>query len=82
MMNHLFDALTAFIPDRSKVFLETLDGGKITYADMFARSAQYAGALQKLGVKAGDRVAVQVEKTPDTLMLYLARSVPVACFCL
>ncbi|XHC10898.1 malonyl-CoA synthase [Labrenzia sp. ac12] len=71
MMNHLFDALTAFIPDRSKVFLETLDGGKITYADMFARSAQYAGALQKLGVKAGDRVAVQVEKTPDTLMLYL-----------
>jgi malonyl-CoA/methylmalonyl-CoA synthetase len=71
MMNHLFDALTAFIPDRSKVFLETLDGGKVTYADMFARSAQYAGALQKLGVKAGDRVAVQVEKTPDTLMLYL-----------
>ncbi len=71
MMNHLFDALTAFIPDRSKVFLETLDDGKITYADMFARSAQYAGALQKLGVKAGDRVAVQVEKTPDTLMLYL-----------
>ncbi|MBO6856607.1 malonyl-CoA synthase [Roseibium sp.] len=71
MMNHLFDALTAFIPDWSKVFLETLDGGKITYADMFARSAQYAGALQKLGVKAGDRVAVQVEKTPDTLMLYL-----------
>lgn len=71
MMNHLFDALTAFIPDRSKVFLETLDGGQITYADMFARSAQYAGALQKLGVKAGDRVAVQVEKTPDALMLYL-----------
>ncbi len=71
MMNHLFDALTAFIPDRSKVFLETLDGGKITYANMFARSAQYAGALQKLGVKAGDRVAVQVEKTPDALMLYL-----------
>ncbi|AMN54300.1 malonyl-CoA synthase [Labrenzia sp. CP4] len=71
MMNHLFDALTALIPDRSKVFLETLDGGKITYADMFARSAQYAGALQKLGVKAGDRVAVQVEKTPDALMLYL-----------
>lgn len=71
MMNHLFDALTAFLPDRSKVFLETLDGGKITYADLFARSAQYAGALQKLGVKAGDRVAVQVEKTPDTLMLYL-----------
>ncbi|MEE4010447.1 malonyl-CoA synthase [Roseibium sp. FZY0029] len=71
MMNHLFDALTAYIPDRSKVFLETVDGGKVSYADMLARSAQYAGALQKLGVKPGDRVAVQVEKTPEALMLYL-----------
>jgi malonyl-CoA/methylmalonyl-CoA synthetase len=71
MMNHLFDALTAYIPDRSKVFLETVDGGQVTYADMLARSAQYAGALQKLGVKPGDRVAVQVEKTPEALILYL-----------
>ncbi|WP_298815763.1 malonyl-CoA synthase [uncultured Roseibium sp.] len=71
MSNHLFDALTAFIPDPDKVFLETGDGNRLTYQGVLARSAQYAGALQKLGVKPGDRVAVQVEKTPDALMLYL-----------
>ncbi|WFE88515.1 malonyl-CoA synthase [Roseibium porphyridii] len=71
MSNHLFDALTAFIPDPEKVFLETGDGNRLTYRGMLARSAQYAGALQKLGVKPGDRVAVQAEKAPDALMLYL-----------
>ncbi|MEP2707705.1 MAG: malonyl-CoA synthase [Roseibium sp.] len=71
MSNYLFDALTAFIPDRDKVFLETLDGFQMTYRDVLARSAQYAGAFIKLGVKPGDRVAVQVEKTPDALMIYL-----------
>jgi len=71
MSNHLFDALTAFIPDPGKTFLELADGARLTYAQMLARSAQYAGALRKLGVRPGDRVAVQVEKTPDALMLYL-----------
>jgi malonyl-CoA/methylmalonyl-CoA synthetase len=71
MSNHLFDALTAFIPEQDKTFLELADGSRLSYAQMFARSAQYAGALQKLGVRPGDRVAVQVEKTPDALMTYL-----------
>jgi malonyl-CoA/methylmalonyl-CoA synthetase len=71
MSNHLFDALTAYVQDQEKTFLETADGECLTYRNMFARSAQYAGALHKLGVKPGDRVAAQVEKTPDALMLYL-----------
>lgn len=71
MSNHLFDALTAFIPDRDKTFLELAGGVTLSYRDMFARSAQYAGALLKLGVKPGDRVAVQVDKTPEALMVYL-----------
>ena len=71
MSNHLFDALTAFIPDPEKTFLDLADGARLTYAQMLARSAQYAGALHKLGVRPGDRVAVQVEKTPDALMVYL-----------
>eukprot|EP00903_Cladosiphon_okamuranus_P001241 g1239.t1 len=71
MSNHLFDALTAFIPNRDKGFLEQADGTRMSYRDMFARSAQYAGALQKLGVKPGDRVAVQVDKSPEALMVYL-----------
>ncbi|MEP3046481.1 MAG: malonyl-CoA synthase [Roseibium sp.] len=71
MSNYLFDVLTAFIPDHDKVFLKKLNGSHMTYGDVLARSAQYAGALIKLGVKPGDRVAVQVQKTPDALMLYL-----------
>ena len=44
----------------------------ITYADMLARSAQIANVLVARGVKPGDRVAAQVEKTPENLLLYLA----------
>ncbi|MCV0426376.1 MAG: malonyl-CoA synthase [Roseibium sp.] len=72
MSNYLFDTLTAFVPDLDKVFLKTPDEFALSYRDMFARSAQYAGALQKIGIKPGDRVAVQVEKTPEALMLYFA----------
>ncbi|GAA0777264.1 malonyl-CoA synthase [Roseibium denhamense] len=71
MSNHLFDTLTAFIPSLDKVFLTTGDGVTMTYAQVLKRSAQYAGAVKKLGLKPGGRVAVQVEKTPDALMLYL-----------
>ncbi|MES0879747.1 malonate--CoA ligase [Roseibium sp. SCP14] len=71
MSNHLFDTLTAFILDLGKDFLINPDGSALTYKEMLARSSQYAGALAKLGVRPGDRVAVQVEKTPDALMLYL-----------
>ncbi|TYC51208.1 malonyl-CoA synthase [Rhodobacterales bacterium] len=72
MSNHLFEALTAFIPDMDKPFLTSAEGEVTSYRAMMARSAQFAGALGKLGVQPGDRVAVQVEKTPEALMLYLA----------
>ena len=40
------------------------DGTRITYADLIARAGQMANVLVALGVKPGDRVAVQVEKCP------------------
>lgn len=71
MSNHLFDAIRKGIrPEAS--FIETAPGQRWTYGDMLALSARFAGALTKLGVKPGDRVAVQVEKSPEALMLYLA----------
>jgi malonyl-CoA/methylmalonyl-CoA synthetase len=42
------------------------------YADIDARSAQYAGYLAELGAAPGNRVSVQVEKSPESLCLYLA----------
>ena len=57
---------------KSRVFLETPDGLSWTYADMDALSARAAAALVRLGIKPGDRVAAQVEKSPPALILYLA----------
>lgn len=70
-MNPLYDQLTAAgRPDAP--FLERPDGRIDTYADLRAHTARLAHALTALGVKPGDRVAAQVEKTPENLYLYLA----------
>lgn len=41
-----------------------------TYQDLEEQSARFAASLKKLGVKPGDRVIVQVPKTPQALFLY------------
>jgi len=70
-MSNLFTILTAnAVP--SAPFLERPDGRIDTYADLGAHTARYAHALRALGVKTGDRVAVQAEKSPENLYLYLA----------
>jgi malonyl-CoA/methylmalonyl-CoA synthetase len=50
-------------------FLRTPDGIRLTYAQARGRAAQLARAL---GVAPGDRVALQVEKSPDALLVYFA----------
>ncbi len=73
MSDNLYDLFAGCFPrDRSALFLETPDGGRFTYGDLEAASARYAGLLTGLGVQPGDRVAVQVEKSPEAVMLYLA----------
>lgn len=47
-------------------------GDTISYGGLDAMSAQYAGLLKAVGVKIGDRVAVQVDKSPQAVALYLA----------
>ena len=71
MGNHLFDAIRAAATPEA-VFIETAQGRRWTYGEMIMLSGRLAGALQDLGVRPGDRVAVQVEKSPEALMLYLA----------
>ena len=43
-----------------------------TWADVEAESARYAHLMRERGVVPGDRIAVQVEKSPRALVLYLA----------
>ncbi|WP_119256525.1 malonate--CoA ligase [Shinella zoogloeoides] len=71
MANHLFDPIRAAAAPEA-VFIETAEGRRWTYGDMIRLSGQLAHALARRGVTPGDRVAVQVEKSPEALMLYLA----------
>lgn len=70
-MNHsLFDALFASArPDASA--LETSER-TYSFIELQAETARWARALVDLGVRPGDRVAVQVEKSASNLILYLA----------
>ena len=70
MASHLLDQFPAAPPDRA--FITTADGRVLTYGGLGALSARLAHALQALGVKPGDRVAAQVDKSPDAIALYLA----------
>ena len=70
--NHLFGAVRAAIPDLGKPLAIHPSGGAETYGDALALSARLAHLLIARGVKPGDRVAVQVEKSWPAFALYLA----------
>jgi len=73
MTDNLFDLFARRFPaDLSRPFIETHDGRHYAYGDMLEISGRYARLLTKLGVAPGDRVAVQVEKSPEAVFLYLA----------
>ena len=72
MTNHLFALVREKLPaDPDKTFIETPDGRRYSYGDLLLRSGAYAAALVALGVKPGDRVAAQVEKSAEVVFLYL-----------
>jgi len=69
---NLFSRLFDTLKDPSRLAIETSDGGRISYGDLIARSGQIANYLVARGVKVGDRVAAQTEKSVNALVLYLA----------
>jgi malonyl-CoA/methylmalonyl-CoA synthetase len=69
---NLFTLLFGDQRDPSKTALETAGGERLSFADLVALSGRYADLLVSRGVKPGDRVAVQVEKSVPNLVLYLA----------
>ena len=61
-----------FLQSPDRVFLESDSGENFSYADVEIETGRYANFLVGLGLKSGDRVAVQVEKSPQAVFLYLA----------
>ena len=61
-----------FLQSPGRVFLAADSGENYSYADVERETARYANFLIGLGLKAGDRVAVQAEKSPQAVFLYLA----------
>jgi len=70
---NLYLLLRRHFPDDSKAsWLVTPDGDTRYYRDIDDATARYAGALEALGLRPGDRVLAQVDKSPEVLLLYLA----------
>ncbi len=73
-MNHnLFSLIAAQLPaDPATPFIITPKERIIRYGELLPLTARYAKMLVALGVQPGDRVAVQVDKSLEALLLYLA----------
>ncbi len=72
MNNPLYDTLFGIHAGKATPFLRLVSGQVITYHHFLATAAQIANAASALGLKPGDRIAAQVEKSPETLALYAA----------
>ncbi len=67
----LFAAIQAAGHDPARPFLILPDGRELCYGACLTGAGQTAAALVAAGVRPGDRVAAQVEKGPEALLLYL-----------
>ena len=70
----------AFQPRLAQPFALVDDGATYTYADLERETARVAAFLTGLGLRKGDRVAAQVEKSVQGLLLYLGALRAGLCF--
>ena len=73
MANPLYDTL--FGPPRRKArrpFCTFSTGRSITHQAFLETTGRFANALAGIGLRPGDRVAAQIDKTPEALALYAA----------
>ncbi|WP_269583483.1 malonate--CoA ligase [Roseibium sp. Sym1] len=72
MSNPLYDQLFGQHAGKDTPFLIFQDGSVLTHAAFLERAAQIAHVLTRNGMKPGDRLAAQVQKSATALALYAA----------
>lgn len=72
MANPLYDRLFGRHAGRSTPFLRLADGEVVSHAQFLEQAARIAHVLAQCGLKPGDRLAAQIEKSPEALALYAA----------
>ncbi len=72
-MGNLFDEVERVASARREaIAFDCMDGRVFTFANLLANVAVYSAALSSFGVRPGDRVTVQLEKSIEGVWLYLA----------
>lgn len=72
MANPLYDSLFGQHAGSDRTFLHLGDGTQITYDAFLRMAARYANLIVALGAQPGDRLAAQVDKSPQALAVYAA----------
>ncbi|MFK7744843.1 MAG: malonyl-CoA synthase [Roseobacter sp.] len=72
MANPLYDTLFGQHSGKTTTFLHLTNGTVITHDAFLQQTAQFAHYFGALGLQPGDRVAVQIEKSPQALAVYAA----------
>lgn len=72
MNSNIYSVFEQHFPaSRDAIFIETPEGARYSYANLEQQVSKLAHFLTELGLVQGDRLAVQVEKSPQVLFLYL-----------
>ena len=71
-MNHLHDALFAPHQGSGRPFLIAPDGAALSYGAFVDLAARYAQAMADAGLKPGDRLALQLDKSAEMLAVIAA----------
>ena len=72
MANPLYDALFGAHLGQDTPFLILSDDHVVTHDAFLKQAARFAGFITDAGLSAGDRLAVQVHKSPEALAIYAA----------
>ncbi len=68
-LHKFLESSAATYPDKPAIIFQV--GEEVTtYAELYEKARRFAAALQSMGVRKGDRVAVQLINTPHTAMVY------------